>query len=122
MLTSHSCFDTARVSTLTVGVLAIGPGISQALFSPGHLCRFTEVRSLDCSNRAPGPAVGVTEEAQILAWSNPYVYLLTKPTSAKARPISAVGELTKPISAKARAIPHLDVPPGTDFTKITAGM
>ena len=74
-------------------MLAVGPDVSQALFSPGHLCRFTEVRSLDCSNHALGPALGVTEEAQILAWSNPYVYLLTKPTSAKARPI-----------------PHLDVP------------
>lgn len=122
MLTNYTVAGTALSPTLTVSMLAVGPDVSQALFSPGHLCRFTEVRSLDCSNRAPGPAVGVTEEAQILAWSNPYVYLLTKPTSAKARPISAVGELTKPISAKARAIPHLDVPPGTDFTKITAGM
>ena len=93
MLTNCTVTGTALSPTLTVSMLAVGPDVSQALFPPGHLYRFTEVRSLDCSNHAPGPAVGVTKEAQILAWSNPYVYLLTKPTSAKARPI-----------------PHLDVP------------
>ena len=110
VLTNYTVTGTALSPTLTVSMLAVGLDVSQALFSLGQLCRFTEVRSLDCSNRAPGPTVGVTEEAQIMAWSNPYVYLLTKPMSAKARPISAVGEFTKSISAEARPIPHSDVP------------
>ena len=33
------------------------------------------------------------EAAQTLAWPNPQVYVPTKPTAAKARPVSAVGEL-----------------------------
>ena len=52
VLTSYSFFDTALVSTLTMGVLAIGPGVSQALFSPGHQHRSMEVRSQNCSNWA----------------------------------------------------------------------
>ncbi|KAJ8781437.1 hypothetical protein J1605_007697 [Eschrichtius robustus] len=78
---------------------AIGPGVSQALFSPGHQCRSTEVISQDCSSRVPGPTVVAVEAAQILAWSNPRVYVPTKPTAAKARPVSATGALV-----------HLDVP------------
>lgn len=73
MLTSYSCFDTALVSTLTVGVLAIGPGISQALFSPGHQHRSTEVRSQNCSNHGSLPAVGANGAAQHFNWPNPHM-------------------------------------------------
>ena len=72
-----------------MGMLAIGPGVSKALFSLGLQCRSTKVRSQDCSHRAPAPAGGVTEAPQTLAWPNPHLYVPTKPTAAKARPVSA---------------------------------
>lgn len=37
--------------------------------------------------------MGVKEEGQILASSNPHMYIATKPIDAKARPLSAVGAL-----------------------------
>ena len=52
--------------TLTVGVPAVGPGDSQALFSPGHQRTCTE--SQDRSGAAPGPAVGA---ARTPAWPSP---------------------------------------------------
>ena len=48
---------TALCPTLTMSMLATGPGISQTLFSPGHQCRSTEVRSQYCSNHGPRIAV-----------------------------------------------------------------
>ena len=36
-------------------MLAVGLGVSQELFSQGHQCRYTEVRSQDCSSCMPGP-------------------------------------------------------------------
>ena len=89
-LTKYTVVGTALSLTLTVGMLAIGPGDSQALFSPGHQHRSTEVRSQDCSSHAPGHTVGGTEAAQTLAWPNPRVYM---PTAAKARPIPVAGAL-----------------------------
>ena len=81
----YTVVGTAFGLTLTVGMPAIGPGVSEALFSPGHQRRYT------CSNHGSGPAVGTMEAAQTLAWPNPCMYLPTKSTVAKARPISATG-------------------------------
>ena len=72
---------------------AIGPGDSQALVSPGHQHRSTEVRSRDCSSHAPGHTLGAMEAAQTLTWPNSQVYVPTKPTAAKARPVPAAGAL-----------------------------
>ena len=90
-LTKYTVVGIALGPTSFVGVLAIGPGASQALFSPGHQDRSTEVRSKDCSNHAPGPAVGAMEAAQTLAQPSPHVYAPTKPTAAKVRPVPATG-------------------------------
>ncbi|XP_007469854.1 PREDICTED: disintegrin and metalloproteinase domain-containing protein 5-like, partial [Lipotes vexillifer] len=70
-LTSYTVVGTALGPTLTVGVPAVGPGVSRTLFSPGHQSRSTEVRPQDCSNHGSGPAVGATGTAQILACPNP---------------------------------------------------
>ena len=91
-LTKYTVVGTALSLPLTVGMLATGPGDSQ-VFSPGHCHRYTEVRSQDCSSHAPGPAVGGIEAAQILAWTNPHMYVPTKPTATEARPIPAAGAL-----------------------------
>ena len=37
-LTNHTVGGTALGPTVTVGMLAVGPGVSQVLFSPDHLC------------------------------------------------------------------------------------
>ena len=70
-------------------MLATDLGVSHVLFSPGHLHQSTKVRSQDCSNHVLGLIMGAMEAAQILAWSSPHMYMLTKPTAAKARPVSA---------------------------------
>ena len=98
-LTKCTVVGTALSPTSTVGILAVGPGVSQALFSPGHQHRSTEVRFQDCSSHAPGPAMGVMHAAQILAQPSPCVYMPTKPTAAGARPTPAAGALI-----------HLDIP------------
>ena len=92
-LIKYTVVGTAVSPTLTLGMPADGPGDSQVLFSPGHRCRFIEVRFQDCTSHAPGPAVGAIEAAQTLAWHNPCMYMPTKPTAAKARPVSAAGTL-----------------------------
>ena len=51
-------------SALTMAIQAIGPGISQVLFSPSHLL---EVRSQDFRNHAPEPTVGAKVAALILS-------------------------------------------------------
>ena len=89
----YTVVNTVLGPILTEGMLAIGLGDYQALFSPGHQCRSSEVRSQDCSSRAPGPTVGAMEAAQILALPSPCMYVPTKLTAAKARPVPAVGTL-----------------------------
>ena len=44
-------------------LLTVGPGVSQALFSPAHQHRFDEVRSENCGSHGPGPTVGAMETA-----------------------------------------------------------
>ena len=92
-ITSYSVVDTAFGASLIMGMLAVVPGVSQVLFSPGHQCRSTEVKSQVCSNHGSGPAVGAMGAAQTLTWPNPHVYMPTKSTAAKARPISVAGAL-----------------------------
>ena len=92
-LPDYSVVGTALGPTLTVGMPAIGPGVSQTLFSPGHLCISTEVRPQDCSNHGSGPTLGVIRAAQTLAWLNPHVYVPTKSTAANVRPVLAAGAL-----------------------------
>ena len=92
-LTKYTVAGTALRPTLTAGMPAIGLVDSQELFSPGHWCRSTEVRSQDCSSRSPGPAVGAVEAAQTLAWPSPHMYVSTEPTAAKARSVPAAGAL-----------------------------
>lgn len=87
----HTTVGTALGPILMVGVSAIGPDISQVLFSPGHQHRYAEVRYLDCSNHGSGPAVGAMGAAQILAWPNSLMYMPTK--STVARPVLAAGAL-----------------------------
>ena len=90
---SDYAVGTALSPTLTMGMPATGPGISQALVSPGHQCRSTEVRSQDCSNHGSGPALGTRETAHTLPWPNHHMYVPTNSTAAKARANSAVGAL-----------------------------
>lgn len=80
---------TALGPTITMDMLVIGSGISQALFSPGNQCRSTEVKSQDCSHLASGPAVGAIKEAQTLGCNQPLHVHAHKATVAKARPTSA---------------------------------
>ena len=63
----HYCWHRSP-SHLSVGMLAIDPGVSQMLLSPGHQHRSTEVRSQDCNNHGYVSAVGIMGVAQILAW------------------------------------------------------
>ena len=92
-LTKYTVAGTAFGPTLTVCMLAIDPVDSQVLFAPGHQCRYTEVRSQDCSRHAPGHSVGTVEAVQTLAWPNHHVYVPTKPTAAKASPVPVAGVL-----------------------------
>ena len=92
-LTKYTVVGTALSPTLIVCMMAVGPGDPQALFSPSHQCRSTEVRSRDCSSHSLGPTVGAMEAAQILAQPSSCVYMPTKPTAAKVRPVLAGGAL-----------------------------
>ena len=56
--------------------------------------------------------MGVKEEGQILASSNPHMYIATKPIDAKARPLSAVGAL----------IFHLDGPQYWIYKAVIGGV
>lgn len=100
---------TALGTTITMDMLVIGSGISQALFAPGNQCRYTEVKSQDCSHLASGPAVGAIEEAQTLGCNQPQHVHAHKATVAKARPTSA-----------SRALVVCSV--GTEFTKPAVGV
>ena len=90
-LSEYTVIGTAFSPTSTTGMLAVHPGTSQALFSQCHQRRSTEVRSQDCSSRAPGPAVGAMEAAQTLARPSLLVYTPTMPIAAKARHVPAMG-------------------------------
>ena len=92
-LTMYTVFGTVFSPALTVGMLAIGPRDSQALFSPSHCCRSTEARSQFYSSLAPGPTVGAMEAAQTLVWPNPHMYVHTEPIVAKAGPVPAARAL-----------------------------
>ena len=85
-LTGYTVVSTALSPVVTLGRPVVGPGVSQALFSPGHQHRFTEGGSQHCSSHAPGPAVVAMAAAQPLAWPSPLVYLPTKPTALKLDP------------------------------------
>lgn len=95
-LTKYTAVGTALDPTLTIYVLVIGPGVSQALFSLVHQCKSTEVRTQDCNIHAPGPTTGFMEAVQTLAWSNFCVYLPRKPTASQARPVLGAGALVVP--------------------------
>ena len=92
-LTKYTVVGTALSPVSTLGMLAVSPGVPQALFSQGHQHRSTEVRSQDCNSHAPGPTVGAMETAQTLAWPSPCVHVSMKPTAAKASPVPAAGAL-----------------------------
>ena len=92
-LLDDTVVGTALRPTLSVVMQAIGPGVSQALFSSVHQCRSTEVRSQDCSNHGSGPTVGAMGATQTLAWPNSHVYVPTMSTAAIARPVLAAGVL-----------------------------
>ena len=92
-LSDYTVVGTALGHTLTMGMLAVGPGVSQTLFSPGHQHRSTEVRSQDCSNYGSGLTVGTMGASQTLAWSNTHTCVPTESTAAKDRPILAAGGL-----------------------------
>lgn len=62
----HCCWHCLCL-TLSVDMLTVALGVSQELFSQGHQCRYTEVRSQDYSSCIPGPAVGAMEALQTLA-------------------------------------------------------
>lgn len=64
-------------------MLALGCGVSQALFSADHQVRATEIRFQDNSSYSLGPAVGTLEAAHSLARSNPHVNVPSEPTAAK---------------------------------------
>ena len=93
-LSEYIVVGTALSPTLTMVIVAVVPGFSQALFSPSHQHRSPEVRSQDCSNHRSGLTMGAKGAAQTLAWSNIRVYVLVKSTAAKARPVSVVGTVT----------------------------
>ena len=90
-LSDYADVGTALGSTVTVGMLVVGPSVSQNVAFTSHQSRSTEVKSQDCSNR--GSVVGVRGAAQTLAWPSPHVYGPTKATAAKARSALAVKAL-----------------------------
>ena len=69
VLSGHTVVDTALGPTLTVGMLVIGPGVSQTLFSQGQQHRSTEFRSQECNNYGSGPAVDAM--GQLRLWPGP---------------------------------------------------
>ena len=92
-VTFHPLCEFTKYTVATV-MLEICSGVSQALFSPGHQCRSTEVGPRTAIIVPLGlPAVGAMKASQTLAWTNLHLYVSIKPTDAKARPISAMGAL-----------------------------
>ena len=84
MLTDYTVAGTAHSLTLTVGVLAVGSGFSQANCSHQVTPGFTEVRSQDCSNMHLDPLCYGDSSARPI----PHVLEPPEPTAAIARPIS----------------------------------
>ena len=69
-LSDYTAVDTALSTTLTMGMLAVGLGASQVLFSPDHQHRSTEVWSQDCNNHGSAPTVVAVGAAQT-DWAQP---------------------------------------------------
>ena len=89
-VTFHLLCGFTKYTIIATATLAVGLGVSQALFSPGHRHPSTDVRSKDCSCHAPAPAMGALEAAQTDPGLNqPHIHVSTKPTDTKARPASA---------------------------------
>lgn len=86
-LTKFTVVCTALGLPLTMDMLVIARGVSQALFSYGHQGRSTEVMTQGCSICVPGPTSGAMETTQTLAWPGPYVLRPTKPIAVKVKPI-----------------------------------
>ena len=86
--TEYTVVGTSLSPTLTVGMSVIGLGVSQAFFfftRPSVQINWDHYK--ERSIHTPGTAVGSMEAAQSLVWSNTHVYMPTKSTFAKARPV-----------------------------------
>lgn len=89
---TRDIFVGTALSTISImGMLAVGPGASQGLFSQGYQCKSTEIRPQDCSIYELRPTLAGMKAAQILAWASPHGYAPTKPIVAKVRCIQAAG-------------------------------
>ena len=87
-VTFHPLYRFTQYIVVGTAAPAIGPDVSQALFSPGHQHRSTKVRLQNYISHAPGSAVGAVGLGQTLAWTRPHGYM---PTNAKARLVLATG-------------------------------
>ena len=92
-LLDYIVFGTALGPTLTMGLRAFGPGISQMLFSPGHQHSSTELKFQDFSYQGFGTTVVTMGSALTVTWPNPHVYVPTKSTVTKTRDILVAGAL-----------------------------
>lgn len=63
-VTFHLLCGLTKYTIVATAMLAVGLGVSQALFSPGHWHPSTDVRSKDCSSNVPVPVMGAMEAAQ----------------------------------------------------------
>lgn len=63
-VTFHLLCGLTKYTIVATAMLAVGLGVSQALFSPGHWHPSTDVRSKDCSSNVPAPVMGAMEAAQ----------------------------------------------------------
>lgn len=82
---------------LNIVISVIGSGVSQVLFSLGHQCNSTEIRTQDCNIYALGSAVGFMEAYQTLVCSDLCLYMPTKSTAAQNRPVLSVVALSVPL-------------------------
>ena len=62
-VTFHLLCGLTKYTIVATAMLAVGLGVSQALFSPAHQHRFDEIRSENCGSHGPGPTVGAMETA-----------------------------------------------------------
>ena len=92
-VTFHLLCGLTKYTIVATAMLAVGLGVSQALFSPGHWHPSTDVRSKDCSSNVPVPVMGAMEAAQTPTCTNHHMYVPTKSTAANIWPISAMGAL-----------------------------
>lgn len=63
--TEFNVVSAALGCTLTIGMSVVGPSVSQALFSPGHQHRSTEVRLQNCSSYVSGPIIGTWRQLRL---------------------------------------------------------